>query len=93
MPNRKKTLVYVWIILVVLTAFAYLLGYLKMISTALVAVLLFTTLIKGVLISDYFMGLKDIKMKYRLIPVIWLGVIIVCIAVAYYLPVETAHTV
>jgi len=93
MPNRKKTLEYVWIVLVVLTVFAYLLGYLKMISTSLVAVLLFTTFIKGVLISDYFMGLRDVGMKYRLIPAIWLGVIIVLIAVAYYLPVGTAHTV
>ena len=93
MPNRKKTLAYVWIVLVVLTIFAYLLGYLKMISTSLVAVLLFTTFIKGVLISDYFMGLKEAGIKYRLIPVIWLSVIIVCIAVAYYLPAGTTHTV
>ena len=89
----KKTLAYVWIVLVILTVFAYLLGYLKIISTSLVAVLLFTTFIKGVLISDYFMGLRDTGMKYRLIPIIWLSVIIVFIAVAYYLPVGTAHTI
>jgi len=89
MSNLKKTLEYVWIALVVLSIFAYLLGYLKIISTSLVAVLLFTTFIKGSLVSDYFMGLRDVKMKYRLIPILWLSVIIALIAVAYYLPVET----
>jgi prepilin signal peptidase PulO-like enzyme (type II secretory pathway) len=86
MPNRKRTLEYVWIILVILTIFAYLLGYLKLISTSLVGVLLVTTFIKGALVSDYFMGLKNVTTKYRLIPIIWLGVIISLIGVAYYLP-------
>jgi len=88
MSNLKKTLEYVWIVLVVLTIFAYLLGYLKIISTSLVAVLLLTTFIKGALVSDYFMGLRDTGMKYRLIPILWLSVIISLIAVAYYLPVN-----
>ncbi|ADN08468.1 cytochrome C oxidase subunit IV family protein [Sulfurimonas autotrophica] len=87
MINRKRTLEYVWIILVALTIFAYLLGYLKLISTSLVAVLLLTTFIKGMLVSDYFMGLRAVEMKYRLIPIIWLGVIILLIGVAYYLPI------
>lgn len=83
----KKYLEYVWVILIVLTVFAFLLGYLKYVSTALVAVLLITTFLKGVLVTDYFMGLKDVKLKYRLIPIIWLLVVISLIAVAYYLPV------
>ncbi len=87
MTNRKNFLEYVWIILVILTIFAYLLGYLKLISSSLVAVLLLTTFIKGALVSDYFMGLKDVNMKYRFIPIIWLGVIILLIGVAYYLPI------
>lgn len=87
MTNSKRILEYVWIILVILTIFAYILGYLKLISTSLVAVLLFTTFIKGALVSDCFMGLKDVEMKYRFIPIIWLGVIILLIGVAYYLPV------
>ena len=87
MTNHKRILEYVWIILVILTIFAYLLGSLKLISTSLVAVLLLTTFIKGTLVSDYFMGLKDVNMKYRFIPIIWLGVIILLIGVAYYLRV------
>ena len=83
----KKYLEYIWVILIVLTIFAFLLGYLKYVSTALVAVLLITTFLKGALVTDYFMGLKDVKLKYRLIPIIWLLVVISLIAVAYYLPV------
>ena len=91
MPNLKKVLEYVLIILIILTIFAYLLGYLKLISTLLVGVLLLTTFIKGFLVTDYFMGLKDVTGKYRFIPVIWLSVVILLIGVAYYLPVPMTH--
>jgi len=87
----KKILEYVWIVLVILTIFAFLLGYLKYINTSLVAVLLLTTFIKGQLVIDYFMDLKNVKLKYRLIPTIWLSVVISLIAVAYYLPVTATH--
>jgi len=85
----KRILEVVWVVLIILTIFAYLLGYLKYISTTLVAVLLITTFIKGQLVIDYFMGLKDVKLKYRLIPTLWLGIVISLIAVAYYLPVTS----
>ena len=85
----KKTLEYVWAILVILTIFAYLLGYLKYINTSLVAVLLLTTFIKGQLVIDYFMDLKNVTLKYRLIPCIWLSIVLSLIAVAYYLPVAS----
>ena len=80
----KKILEIVWIILLVLTIFAYLLGYLELIDTSLVAVLLVTTFIKGTLVSDYFMGLREVALKYRMIPIIWLFVVILLIGVAYY---------
>ena len=83
----KKTFEYIWLTLIVLTIFAYLLGYLKYINSSLVAVLLFTTFIKGWLVIDYFMDLKEVRLKYRLIPIVWLSIVISLIAVAYYLPV------
>ena len=85
----NKTIRNIWIILVMLTLFAYLLGYLRVINSSLVAILLITTFIKGELVIDYFMGLKRVKLKYRLIPIIWLGMVLSLIAVAYYLPVAT----
>ena len=87
----KRILEYVWIFLVILTIFAYLLGYLKLISTSLVGVLLLTTFIKGAMVSDYFMGLRTVQLKYRLIPTLWLGIVLSLIAVAYYLPVTATH--
>ena len=81
----KKILEIIWIILVILTIFAYLLGYLKIISTSLVAVLIFTTFLKGALVSDYFMGLKNVNTKYRLIPVAWLILVLSLVSIAYYL--------
>jgi len=83
----KKYLEYIWITLILLTIFAYLLGYLKIVSTFSVAILLFTTFVKGQLIIDYFMDLKGVSTKYRLIPIIWLTVVLSLIALAYYLPV------
>ncbi len=81
----KKAVEGVWIVLIGFTIFAYLLGELKLISTFMVGVLLVTTFIKGQLVIDYFMGLKDVSLKYRLIPTVWLGLIISLIAVSYYL--------
>lgn len=85
----KRYLEYIWVILVALTLFAYLLGYLKYVSTFFVAVLLLSTFIKGQLVIDYFMELKNVELKYRLIPLVWLGFTISLIALAYYLPINT----
>jgi len=87
----KRYLELVWAILAILTLFAYLLGYLKIISTFFVAVLLGTTFIKGQLVIDYFMGLKDVRLRYRIIPTLWLSIIITLIGVAYYLPIAPSQ--
>jgi len=78
----------VWSILTALSVFAFLLGDLKLISTFLVAVLLLSTFIKGQLVIDYFMGLKEVQPKYRIIPTLWLSIVLSLVAAAYYLPVE-----
>ncbi|KIM04420.1 MAG: hypothetical protein KU29_10565 [Sulfurovum sp. FS06-10] len=77
----KKILEGVWIILAILTIFAFILGHLKFMPIYLVAILLISTFIKGQLVIDYFMGLKKVKLKYRLIPTIWLTVVISLIAI------------
>jgi len=83
--KMKRTVEIVWSVLIVLTIFAYLLGKLHLASGFMVGVLLFTTFVKGQLVIDYFMGMKNVSLKYRLIPTIWLFVVISCIAVSYYL--------
>jgi cytochrome c oxidase subunit IV len=82
----KNTLEIVWFALVLLTVFAFSLGYLNYINTSIVAVLLISTFIKAQLVVDYFMGLKNVRLRYRLIPSIWLFIVISLIAIAYYSP-------
>ena len=79
---------YIWVTLVLLTFFAFFLGWLKLVSVTLVGVLLVSTFIKGQLVIDYFMGLKDVALGYRLIPTVWLFLMVSLIAVAYYMPID-----
>ncbi|WP_309496599.1 cytochrome C oxidase subunit IV family protein [Sulfurovum sp.] len=87
MPNLKNTLFLVWFTLVLLTVFAFVLGYLNYINTILVFVLLVSTFLKGQLVIDYFMGLRSVKLRYRLIPTVWLFTMISIISITYYLPI------
>lgn len=83
----KKTIEGVWVALLLLSIFAFSLGYLELISTMLVGILLASTFIKGQLVIDYFMGLKNVQLRYRVIPTLWLSIVLSLIAVAYYFPV------
>jgi len=74
----------IYITLVLLTLFAFLSGWLKLISSGVIAVLLITTFIKGQLIIDHFMGLKNVQLKYRIIPFLWLSTVLIFIGIAYY---------
>jgi hypothetical protein len=76
----------IWILLVSLTVFAFLLGWLEIVNHTLVGILLFTTFIKGQLVIDYFMELRNVQLKWRMIPTIWLLVILSTISLTYYFP-------
>ena len=78
----------VWITLVLLTLFAFLVGWLKLINSLFVSILLVSTFIKGQLVSEYFMGLRNVTLKYRMIPTIWLFIVLLSIAIAYYTPIS-----
>ncbi|NOQ31559.1 MAG: hypothetical protein GQ570_10605 [Helicobacteraceae bacterium] len=78
------------IILLLLTLFTYTLGYLGVVNSLFVGVILVTTFIKAQLVIEYFMGLKDVSLKYRIIPSLWLFIVISLIAFAYYLPINKA---
>lgn len=78
----------IFIILAVLSFSAFLVGYLDLFSGFFALLLVVSTFIKGQLISDYFMDLKEVEFKYRLIPTLWLVVVLSLIAIAYMLPVS-----
>jgi len=69
----------IYITLVLLTLFAFLSGWFGFVGSIVVAMLLVTTFIKGQLIVDYFMGLKDV------IPIAWLIFVLFFIGIAYYM--------
>ncbi len=78
----------VWITLVILTLFAFLVGWFNLVNSLFVSILLVSTFIKGQLVSEYFMGLKNVTLKYRMIPTIWLFIVLLSIAIAYYSPIS-----
>lgn len=80
----KKILEIVWIVLLVFSLFAFVLGYTHSISSWLVGFLLVSTFIKGQLVIDHFMGLGSVRLRYRLIPTFWLFITLSLIAVAYF---------
>ena len=73
----------IWLLLMSLTLLSYLIAVFGLIDSGAVVVLLFITLLKGQLIIDYFMGLREVRLSYRLIPIIWLIMVLSLILVAY----------
>jgi len=73
-----------YLLLITLTIFAYTLGKFELMNKIFFIILIITTFIKGLLVIDYFMELKDVSLKYRLIPIIWLFVVLSGIIVGYY---------
>ena len=74
----------IWLTLISLTLLSYLIGIFKLISSGAILILLLITFVKGQLISEYFMGLSEVRLSYRLIPLIWLIMVLSLILVAYF---------
>lgn len=74
----------IWIILLLFSSFAFLLGWFESVSSFFVALLLITTFLKGYLVIEHFMGLSEVSLRYRLIPTLWLSVVIFFVAITYY---------
>jgi len=75
----------IWLRLVSLTLLSYVIGQFHLLESAAIVILLLITLLKGELIIDYFMGLKKVRLLYRLIPLVWLVFVLSLILLAYYL--------
>ena len=75
----------IYLSLLAFTTFTFFIGWFELTSFIVIGILLFTTFLKGYLVIEYFMGLKEVKGKYRYIPTIWLVSIISLIALGYYL--------
>ena len=79
---------YIYIALFLLTSFTLFLGNSQSFDFTFIAVILIIAVIKGQIIIDYFMGLKNVELKYRMILSIWLLFIMTFIGIAYFLPIK-----
>lgn len=76
----------IWILLIMLTFITFSMGYFEFIAPLIIGMILLSIFIKGQLISDYFMGLKEVKLRYRIIPTLWLVIVLSLIAYTYFFP-------
>ena len=75
----------IYIALIIFTIFTFSLGWFELISKITISLLLIGTFIKGYLVIESFMRLNEVSLKYRYIPSIWLGIIILFIGLGYYI--------
>lgn len=75
----------IWIFLVFLTTLTFILGKIEFSSYIFISLLLLTTFIKGQLVIDFFMDLKYVSSKYRLIVILWLFTVIVLIGLNFFI--------
>ncbi len=81
---NKTSIIYISLLL--LTTLTYFLGKSETFNFTLIIIVLIITFIKAQVIIDYFMGLKNVDLKYRLFLSIWLILIIFLIGISFYIP-------
>ena len=75
----------IYLTLITFSFLAFLIAYFEIASVVVISILLVTTFIKGYLVIEHFMDLKEVDSKYRYIPSIWLACVILFIALGYYI--------
>lgn len=78
---NKKT--YIWFILSILTTMTLFLGENKTFTFTSLILVSFITLLKGQLVIDFFMDLKNVKLKYRMFVSLWLVFVVTSISIIY----------
>lgn len=72
-----------WLLLLLLTLFTYGVGQLQLGGVLVVGLILLTTLVKGEIVVNYFMGLRRVRMFWRVVMFLYLWVVGSLIGVAY----------
>ena len=86
--SQIRPCTYVWLILISLTIFAFLVGKLELSGITIVIIILVSTLIKGLMVIDYFMGLHQVRWRWRIMMYVWLLFVIGMIGFAYSLGIK-----
>lgn len=76
---------WVWLILMLLTLAILAVGQMGLGGGTVVFLLIISTLIKTQLVADHFMGLKQVRLRWRLIVSLYLLVVMSMIGLAYWL--------
>ena len=74
----------VYLALILMSIITFLAGFLNLVNPYVVGILLVSILLKGYLISEHFMGLGEVSYTYRIIPIVWLFIVLLLIGYAYY---------
>ena len=74
----------IWGVLLLLTISTAIIGHLRLSGLYPVSFILFTVFIKGLLIIDYYMGLKNVKYAWRYAMIGFVTVIPIIALVFYY---------
>jgi cytochrome c oxidase subunit 4 len=80
----NKSAEVVWLSLIVLSVGLLALRSFQLDPFIFSGLLLLITVIKGQLIIDYFMGLKSTRWRYRLIPTLWLVLVLSLVGVSLW---------
>lgn len=81
-------MIFIWLILLFLTGVSFFLGDATLVGLSFIIGLFLITFIKAQLVIDYFMGLKNVSLKYRLFPTLWLFIVVLLICIAYLYPIN-----
>ena len=86
-PNIRSRWVrpctWIWLVLLLLTLLTYAIGQLRLGGVLVVALILVTTLVKGEMVVNYFMGLRRVRLRWRVLMFLYLWTVGSLIGVAY----------
>lgn len=75
----------VWLVLMGLTFVTLGIGQLGLEGMPVVGLLMVMTFIKGQMVADYFMGLKRVAWRWRIVILLYMVIVCTLISTAYYL--------
>ena len=87
-PYRLRPCTWVWLVLLALTLAAWGVGQLKLGGLAIVSVILLSTLVKGQMVVDFFMGLIQVRPFWRILLFADLCVVLGLIWLAYFIGLD-----
>lgn len=79
---------WVWLALLALTFLAWGVAQMKLGGLAVVTTILLSTLVKGQMVADFFMGLKRVRPLWRSILFLYLFTIITLVWLAYFIALD-----